>query len=161
VAADQPRDGNEILTTPTLRRRLMIKSNEYTQAMTTNEIDQALQDFADAQARGDSRRLAQLLTDDFKLVGPLGFVVPKPQWLEQFDTHTLRIESLDWDEIDVRTYGYRMVAIAIGRLTQIATYARTPAGGQFRVTAILLRDGPRWRVAAAHYSRIAARGSPQ
>jgi hypothetical protein len=119
----------------------MITSNEYTQ--------------------GDSGALAQLATDDFKLVGPLGFVVPKAQWLEQFDAQTLQIESLDWDELDVRTCAYRMVAIAIGRLTQTATYAQTLAGGQFRVTVIALRDGPRWRLAGAHYSRIADPGGPR
>ena len=139
----------------------MITSNEYTQAMTTNEIELVLEEFADAQTRGDVDALAQLMTDDFKLVGPLGFVVPRAQWLEQFDAHALRIESLDWDELDIRTYGYREVAIAIGRLTQTATYAQTPAGGQFRVTAIALRDGPRWRLAAGHYSRIADPPSPR
>jgi ketosteroid isomerase-like protein len=139
----------------------MVTSNEYSQAMTTNEIERALEAFADAQRRGDGGELAQLLTDDFELVGPLGFVVPKVQWLEEFDTHTLQIESLDWDELEIRTYGYRMVAIAIGRLTQTATYNQAPAGGQFRVTAIVLRDGLRWRLAGAHYSRIAAPGSRQ
>jgi ketosteroid isomerase-like protein len=138
----------------------MITGNEQDLATTTNEIQRALEEFADAQIRGDSGALAQLLTDDFKLVGPLGFVVPKAQWLEQFNTQALQIESLDWDELDIRTYGYRMVAIAIGKLTQTATYAQTLAGGQFRVTAIALRDGPRWRLAAAHYSRIAAPDSP-
>jgi len=139
----------------------MIRSNEYTQAMTTSEIERTLEEFADAQTRGDSGALAQLVTDDFKIVGPLGFVVPKAQWLERFETNTLQIESLDWDELDIRTYGYQQVAIAIGRLTQTATYAQTLAGGQFRVTAIALREGPHWRLAGAHYSRIADPGSPQ
>jgi ketosteroid isomerase-like protein len=139
----------------------MITSNEYSQAMTTHEIERALEEFADAQRRGDGGALAELLTDDFKLVGPLGFVVPKEQWLDQFDADTLQIESLDWDELEIRTYGYREVAIAVGRLTQVATYAQTPASGQFRVTAIALRDGPRWRLAGAHYSRIADPAGPQ
>jgi ketosteroid isomerase-like protein len=139
----------------------MIRSNEYSQAITTNEIELALEEFADAQRRGDTGALARLVTDDFKLVGPLGFIVPKAQWLEQFDTQTLQIKTLDWDELDIRTYGYREVAVAIGRLTQIATYAQGLAGGQFRVTVIALRDGPGWRLAGAHYSRIADPGSAQ
>jgi ketosteroid isomerase-like protein len=139
----------------------MIRSNEYSQAMTSSEIELALGEFADAQRRGDAGALARLVTDDFKLVGPLGFVVPKAKWLEQFDTQTLQIESLDWDELDIRTYGYREVAIAIGRLTQIASYEQRLAGGQFRVTAIALRDGPHWRLAGAHYSRIEEPGSTQ
>jgi hypothetical protein len=138
----------------------MISGNEQSHT-TATEVNQALEEFAVAQTLGDSGALAPLLTDDFKLVGPLGFVVPKAQWLEQFDTQTLHIESLAWDELDIRTHGHHQVAIAIGRLTQTATYAHTPAGGQFRVTAIALRDGPRWLLTGAHYSRITTPGNPQ
>jgi NAD(P)-dependent dehydrogenase (short-subunit alcohol dehydrogenase family) len=159
VAFNDAGDGH--MPTPLAERHPMVTSNEYTQAMTTHEIEQALEEFADAQVRSDSAALAQLVTDDFKLVGPLGFVVSREQWLEQFDTHALQIESLDWGELDIRTYGYREMAIAIGRLAQTATYSGTPAGGQFRVTAVALRDGPHWRLAGAHFSRIADPPTPE
>jgi hypothetical protein len=104
----------------------------------------------------DVDELTGLLTDDFKLVGPLGFVVPKQDWLKQFRAGTLEIQSLEWDEIDIRTRAYAYSAIAIGRLTQAASYARKPADGQFRVTAIAIGQGTTWHLAGAHYSPIAA-----
>jgi hypothetical protein len=100
------------------------------------------------------------LADDFKLVGPLGFVVPKQQWLEQFHTGALQIESLAWDEVDIRTYADAGFAIAIGKLTQAATYAQNRSDGQFRVTLIAIGRGVTWQLAGAHYSPIAAPGRP-
>jgi hypothetical protein len=134
----------------------MITSDEQIVARTRTEIKDLLTCFAKAQRLSDVDELSGLLTDDFKLVGPLGFVVPKQEWLKQFRTGTLQIQSLEWDEIDIRTHAYAYSAIAIGRLTQAASYARKPADGQFRVTAIAIGQGTTWHLAGAHYSPIAA-----
>jgi hypothetical protein len=122
--------------------------------MTKAQITDLLTRFVEAQRLSDVDDLSRLLTDDFKLVGPLGFVVPKQEWLEQFRTGTLQVQSLGWDQIDILTYAY--FAIAIGRLTQAATFARKPANGRFRVTAIAIGHGTSWHLAGAHYSSIAA-----
>jgi hypothetical protein len=135
----------------------MITNDEHIISMTRTEIEDLLTRFAEAQRMSNVDELSELLTDDFKLVGPLGFIVPKHQWLKQFRTGILQIESLQWDEIDIRTHAYAHFAIAIGRLTQSATYARKPADGQFRVTAIAIGSGTTWHLAGTHYSPIAKR----
>ena len=99
----------------------MITNDQQTVNMTANEVGELLNRFAEAQRLSDLDALSELLTDDFKLVGPLGFVVPKQQWLEQFHSGALQIESLEWDDVDIRTHAHANSAIAIGRLTQIAT----------------------------------------
>ena len=86
--------------------------------------------------------------------------MPKQQWLEQFHGRALQIESLQWEEVDVRTYAYANFAIAIGKLTQTATYAQSRSDGQFRVTALAIGHGMTWQLAGAHYSAIAAPGRP-
>ena len=138
----------------------MITSDQQTVSMTASEIGKLLNRFAEAQMLSDLDALAELLTDDFKLVGPFGFVVPKRQWLEQFHTGALQIESLAWDEVDIRTYADAGFAIAIGKLTQAATYAQNRSDGQFRVTLIAIGRGVTWQLAGAHYSPIAAPGRP-
>ena len=75
----------------------MITNDEQIVTMTRTEIKYLLTRFAEAQRLSDVDDLSGLLTEDFKLVGPLGFVVPKQEWLEQFRTGTLRIQSLEWD----------------------------------------------------------------
>ncbi len=134
----------------------MITSDEQIVTATRGEITDLLIRFAEAQRRSDVDDLSGLLTDDFKLVGPLGFVVPKQKWLEQFRTGMLEIQSLEWDEIDIRTHAYAHFALAIGRLTQAGTHAGKAAAGQFRVTAIAIGQGTSWHLAGAHYSPIAA-----
>jgi hypothetical protein len=128
--------------------------------LTTDEISKLLEGFVEAQRLSDLDTLSELLSDDFKLVGPLGFVVPKRQWLEQFRTGALQIESLEWDEVDIRTYDYANFAIAIGKLTQAATYAQNRSDGRFRVTLIAIGHGVTSHLAGAHYSPIAAPGRP-
>ena len=139
----------------------MITNDQQTVNMTANEVGELLNRFAEAQRLSDLDALSELLTDDFKLVGPLGFVVPKQQWLEQFRSGALQIESLDWDDVDIRTHAYANSAIAIGRLTQTATYTDNRADGAFRVTAIAIGYGVTWHLAGAHCSPIADPGSPQ
>ena len=139
----------------------MITSDQQTVNMTTHEISRLLERFADAQRLADLDALSELLTDDFKLVGPLGFVVPKQQWLAQFRGGALQIESLEWDDVDIRTHAYANSAIAIGRLSQSATYADNRADGAFRVTAIAIGHGVTWHLAGAHYSPLADPGRPR
>jgi ketosteroid isomerase-like protein len=134
----------------------MTTSDEQIVTETRTEIKALLTRFAEAQRLSDVDDLSGLLTEDFKLVGPLGFVVPKQEWLEKFRTYMLQIQSLEWDEIDIRTHAYAHFAIAIGRLTQAATFAQKPADGEFRVTAIAIGHGTSWHLAGAHYSPIAA-----
>jgi ketosteroid isomerase-like protein len=138
----------------------MITSDQPTVSVTATEIGKLLNRFAEAQRLSDLDALSEVLTDDFKLVGPLGFVVPKQQWLEQFRSGALQIESLEWDDVDIRTHAYANSAIAIGRLTQTATYADNRADGAFRVTAIAIGYGVTWHLAGAHYSPIADPGRP-
>ena len=131
------------------------QTDQHTQGFSANQIEDLLHWFADAQARPDVEALASLLSEDFKLVGPLGFVVGKSQWLEQFRSGALQISALDWDELDVRTYDDPHVSIAIGRLQQRAAYAGRPSDGTFRVTVIGIPSGDHWLIAGLHYSAIA------
>ena len=139
----------------------MITSDQQTVNMTTHEISRLLERFADAQRLADLDALSELLTDDFKLVGPLGFVVPKQLWLEQFRTGALQIDSLEWDEVDIRAYAYANLALAVGKLTQAGTYAQNRSDGQFRVTVIAIGHGTTWQLTGAHYSAIAPPGRAQ
>ena len=139
----------------------MTTSDQQAVSLTTDEITELLERFAEAQRLSDLDTLSKLLTDDFKLVGPLGFVVPKHPWLEQFRAGTLQIESLEWDEVDIRTYACANFAIAIGRLSQVATYAQRRSDGQFRVTVIAIGHGTTWQLTGAHYSAIAPPGRAQ
>ncbi|WP_312871520.1 DUF4440 domain-containing protein [Amycolatopsis acididurans] len=123
--------------------------------MTTTH-DQVLelgQRWAEAERRGDTVGLDALTTEDFTLVGPLGFVLTKPVWLERYRNGGLVTHSLAWDETTVRDYGD--TAVVVGRHTQRAEYRGTPADGSFRATHVVVRRDGRWLLAGIQLSPIA------
>jgi ketosteroid isomerase-like protein len=108
--------------------------------------------WAAAEERGDTEVLAGLAADGFRLVGPLGFVLDRDQWLARYGGGALVTEKLDWAEVEVRDFG--ATAIAIGVHTQIAKHQGNPVNGRFRATHVLVRDDDRWRLAGIHLSPI-------
>jgi len=108
--------------------------------------------WADAERRGDAAALEALVVPDFRLVGPLGFVLDREQWLHRFDDGAFAMSALDWDEVDVRVYG--TAAVTIGRQTQQATYQGRPSDGQFRSTHIAVLTEEGWRLAGLQLSPI-------
>jgi ketosteroid isomerase-like protein len=125
---------------------------------TTDELVRELgRRWAEAERHGDTAVLDALTTEDFTLVGPLGFMLDKQQWLGRYRGGTLVTRSVAWEEVSVRDYG--AAAVAIGRVTQQAEYQGRSADGQFRVTHIAIRRDDRWLLAGLHYSPIG--GPPQ
>jgi len=121
---------------------------------TDEQIRDVLHRFTLAERTGHAGSLAALLDDDFACVGPLGFVLTKPQWLAGHQTGDLVYQALTNDETQVRQYG--ATAVTISTRTQQATYQGNPApGGPFRITHILIRRDAGWLVAGFHISPIA------
>jgi ketosteroid isomerase-like protein len=108
--------------------------------------------WARAEVSGDTATLETLSTDDFTLVGPLGFVLDKRQWLARYPGGGLVTHELTWDELSIREYGD--AAVVVGRHTQRAAYRGNPADGAFRGTHLLVRRDGRWRLAGIHLSPI-------
>jgi ketosteroid isomerase-like protein len=109
--------------------------------------------WAAAERAGDADALAPLLADDFLLVGPLGFMLDKTQYLGSRRSGDLKHDSLVWDDVLVRGYGD--AAVAVGSQTQRTTFQGRDASGRFRVTQVAIRRGDRWMLAGLHYSPIA------
>lgn len=110
------------------------------------------QRWAEAEQRADIAALDAMTVADFMLVGPLGFVLDKQQWLDRYRSGDLVTSSLVWDEVTVREYGD--AAIAVGRHTQRATYRGQPSDGEFRATHIAVRTADGWQLAGIQLSPI-------
>ncbi|MEU0792554.1 nuclear transport factor 2 family protein [Amycolatopsis sp. NPDC005961] len=108
--------------------------------------------WAAAEERGDTEVLAGLAADGFRLVGPLGFVLDRDQWLTRYSGGDLVTEKLDWDEVEVRDFG--TTAIAIGVHDQVAKHRGNPVNGRFRATHVLVLGDDRWRLASIHLSPL-------
>lgn len=119
---------------------------------TTEELHELGARWAAAEVRGDDAALAELATDDFTLVGPLGFVLDRDQWAHRYAAGLLVTNALTWDELAVRDYGD--TAVVIGKHTQQATFGGNPADGTFRGTHIAVRRDGRWLLAGIHLSPV-------
>ena len=118
-----------------------------------------LQELADLDRRlsraeidGDIDALDALATDDFTLVGPVGFVLDKPQWLDRYRGGGLRTKALAFEDAVTRVYAD--AAIRIGRHVQQAEFQGRPVDGEFRATHIAVRQSDGWRLAGVHLSPI-------
>jgi ketosteroid isomerase-like protein len=109
--------------------------------------------WASAELHGDAAALDAMATDDFMLVGPLGYVLSKEQWLQRYQAGDLVNTSFTWSDIHLRIHG--PVAIAIGVQTQESSYRGQPSVGRFRVTQVLLNESRGWKLASIHLSPIA------
>jgi ketosteroid isomerase-like protein len=108
--------------------------------------------WSQAEMRADTGTLEAISTSDFVLVGPLGFVLDKRQWLERYRSGDLVTDSLSLEDSAIRVYPD--AAVTIARHIQRASYKGRPADGEFRTTHIAVRDDSRWLLAGIHLSPI-------
>jgi hypothetical protein len=125
---------------------------------TQDQVRDLVERWAAAEVAADTAVLDSLACEDFRLVGPAGFVLNRQQWLDRYRGGGLVTTSLTIDDLDTRACG--PAAITIGVQTQQAAYQGRPASGRFRVTAVAVRgDSPGdepWRLAGVHLSAIIA-----
>jgi ketosteroid isomerase-like protein len=128
----------------------------------TDEVAE-LKDFGkrwvEAELARDVIVLDALTHKDFILVGPLGFVLDKAQWLDRYANEDLVTSSLSWRDTQARVFGD--CAVVIGTHDQQASYRGQPNNGQFRATHILVREDGAWRLAGMHLSPMSVRQEAQ
>ncbi len=109
-----------------------------------------------AERAGDAETLATLLADDFCGVGPLGFILSRPAWLDRY-RQGLAYQQFSLEEIQIRLYGD--VAVVTARNNARGTYQGQPLPEALRATLVIASNSQASRLAAIHMSFIA--GTPQ
>ena len=123
-----------------------------TDTSTLHQLAELDRDVTRAEVDGDVATLDALSTHDFMLVGPVGFVLDKRQWLDRYRGGGLRTIALAFEDAVTRVHGD--CAIRIGRHVQEAEFQGRPVNGEFRATHIAVRGEDRWRLAGVHLSPI-------
>jgi ketosteroid isomerase-like protein len=121
-----------------------------TTTTTTDEIRDLGSRWVEAELAADVATLDSIATDDFRLVGPFGFVLDKSQWLDRYRSGDFTTTALSWTDVDIRTYGDS--AISIGTQSQEAAFKGTASNGDFRITRFFVRDGNQWKIAGMQLS---------
>ncbi|WP_345637923.1 nuclear transport factor 2 family protein [Rugosimonospora acidiphila] len=116
----------------------------------TTELLALVRDFDDAELRGDTDRLKDLLTDDFMSIGDRGFLLDKRRWL---DTHgDFTYLSLDTSELDVRRYD--RAAIVRGVRHGRASWRGEEMTLTVRLSQTWIELPEGWRLAGIQFSSL-------
>jgi len=122
--------------------------------ITDTQVDEFGARWAAAEVAGDTAALEAMVADGFRLVGPLGFVLDREQWLDRYRSGAFTTHTLDWHDVSVAHH--EGVAVAIGIQTQEAHYGEHESNGSFRVTQVLVPQGDGLVLAGMHLSPLAA-----
>ena len=111
--------------------------------------DSFLNAWAGAELAGDAAALEPLLHEQFRAVGPFGFLLDREQWLKRF------ADGLDYSAFaftpDVAAREVGGVTFVVGTQEQTGTYQGHPTDGAFRVS-LALTGGPAWQLVGIHLS---------
>jgi ketosteroid isomerase-like protein len=125
----------------------------------TQKIRTLGEDWAAAESRGDTTFLRETLAGDFIGVGPRGFTLTKDQWLSRHETGSLRYETFELDEVQVRLFGD--AAITVCRQSARGVYedenGRFDLDDQFRATLVFVEQNGNWQLASLQLSPILGR----
>lgn len=119
----------------------------------TDQLGLTLQRWITAELDGDVAGLDVLLADDFTGVGPLGFVLTKPAWLDRHRQHALAYTRFALTELTVRQHDAGAVVLA--RQDVEGAWQGHPVPAALRTTIVLTRVDGSWRLALTHTSFIA------
>ena len=117
---------------------------------TADQIDELGARWVAAEIAGDTETLGSIVTHDFRLVGPFGFVLDKDQWLDRYRSGDFTTTELTWHDVDINDYGD--TAVTIGTQTQKAAYKGSPTNGDFRISHVFIRRDQRWTIAGMQLS---------
>jgi len=123
----------------------------------TADVLDLVRRWAAAEERNDPRELGELLADDFRGVGPVGFVLGRDEWLARF-AGGLANRAFAVEDVEVREYG--TAAVVVGVLAQQTSYPGGDNSGRFRITAIAARQANGWAVANVHIGPLVTPGGP-
>jgi hypothetical protein len=121
-----------------------------------DDIDLLLQRWADAELRGDTTALDDLLAPDFTGVGPLGFVLSRADWLQRHGEQGLVYTSYGYDEVSVQRHPGCTVVVA--RLKADGTWQGHAVPGVLRTGMVLVPTEGGWQVTFTQHSFMA--GTP-
>lgn len=101
--------------------------------MDLQDLEQLAIALTQAELDGDPEEFSKLLADDFRGVGPAGFVLNKEQWAQRFNRGLVN-EEFEFLELAWRIREH--LALGIGIQRQKTNYQGQRTDGNYRITLI-------------------------
>jgi ketosteroid isomerase-like protein len=115
-------------------------------------VRQLLNEISAALERSDTAALDRIYADDYTLVNESAVLTTKAPRLAALKSGELKLESVSFDEVNIRLYGD--TAVATYRVTQKGQLKGQDIGGQLRATSTYVKMKGRWQLVAAQVTRI-------
>ena len=134
----------------------MKKTNEtFTEDSTTEaEVKEMIrnmqQEFDNAELHADTKKLQELLTEDFLSIGPKGFVLDKEQWINRHKQFSY--QQLETSDMTIRLYDNTAIVCNIQK--NEATFNSEPVNLTVRVTQVWIRQPEGWQLASIQFSPL-------
>ena len=109
-------------------------------------------EWGDAFVRRDIATLDRLMTDEYILTDPLGFVRGKAESLDAIKTTEVLFESTESDNVNVRINGD--TAVVTARSTFRGRYKGWPMRGQYQYTDVLVKRRGSWKAVGSHITAL-------
>ena len=123
-----------------------------TSDITGDVLQKMERQWAAAAVKGDAGPLQAMTVEDWTLTNPVGQIVPKSVLVEKIKDGSLKIESLDYANMKVRTYGD--TGIVTGRMTIKASWDGSDVGGEYAFTDTFVKQAGKWQEVASQVTRI-------
>lgn len=106
--------------------------------------------WAELERTQNADGFAEVLTDHFTGIGPVGFVLNATQWADRHRDGQLINHAFDVTDLDIARYGDVAVMHAVE--TQRTTARGHENNGSFRAGITAIKDGGAWRIARIQLS---------
>jgi ketosteroid isomerase-like protein len=130
------------------------KANYFSQK--GDSVEQAVMQMEEALrvavSKSDTKAYGRIVGDDYVYTNQDALVRTKAQVMSDYDSGSLKYESLKFDEIKVHAYGD--TAVVTGRQTVKAQDNGKDISGQFRYTRVYVKRQGRWQLVATQVTRI-------
>ncbi len=108
-------------------------------------------EFDNAELHADTKKLNELLMEDFLSIGPKGFVLKKEQWINRHKQ--FKYEKLDASDMNIRLYDKTAIVCDIQK--NEATFNNNPVKLSVRVTQVWINEDGQWKLASIQFSPLA------
>jgi hypothetical protein len=116
------------------------------------ETIRKLQDeFDRAELTADAETLRRLIADDFRSIGPKGFVLDKDEWIDRHRHFTYH--ALDTSDVEIRVYDKAAIVRNVQR--NDASYRDNRVQLAVRVSQTWVQTADGWRLAGIQFSPLA------
>jgi uncharacterized protein (TIGR02246 family) len=118
-----------------------------------DEVKQMAKRYTDALMKKDLATLERIWSPDYTFTNGQGKLLRKAERLENVKTGATEIESTEEHDVQVRVYGGD-AAVLISHVTLKAKYSGKEASGEYRHTAVWIKESGGWQLVANQITPI-------